>query len=100
MASKTTLNAKNIEALGVERLANLLIEISTGDAAIKRRLRMELAGNQSPGDLPRKSANAFQPPHAQLLDKYFIPLWQSLAAVIYSAPCQQCGFARLFGSNC
>jgi len=32
MASKTTLNAKNLEALGVERLAALLIEISTGNA--------------------------------------------------------------------
>ena len=33
MASKSTLNAKNLEALGTERLAQLLIEISTGDAA-------------------------------------------------------------------
>ena len=51
MASKTTLNAKNLEALGAERLAELLIEISTGDAAAKRRLRMELAAAQSPADL-------------------------------------------------
>jgi hypothetical protein len=47
MASKTTLNAKNLEALGVERLAELLIEISTGNANHKRRLRMELVGNAS-----------------------------------------------------
>ncbi|AMD57821.1 hypothetical protein AWN88_06255 [Agrobacterium tumefaciens] len=45
MATKTTLNAKNLEALGAERLAELLIEISTGSAAHKRRLRLELAGN-------------------------------------------------------
>ena len=44
MAKKTTLNAKNLEALGAERLAELLIEISTGSAAHKRRLRLELAG--------------------------------------------------------
>ena len=37
MASKTTLNAKNLEALGAERLAQLLIEISTGNAVAKRR---------------------------------------------------------------
>ena len=44
MASKSTLNAKNLEALGTERLAQLLIEISTGDAAAKRKLRLALAG--------------------------------------------------------
>ena len=44
MASKTTLNTKNLEALGAQRLAELLIELSTGDAAAKRRLRLELAG--------------------------------------------------------
>ena len=44
MASRKTLNAKNLEALGVARLAGLLIEVSAGDAAIKRRLRLELAG--------------------------------------------------------
>ena len=39
-----SLNAKNLEALGAARLAELLIEVSKGDAAIKRRLRLELAG--------------------------------------------------------
>ena len=42
MASKKTLNAKNLEALGAARLAELLIEISLGNAASKRRLRLEL----------------------------------------------------------
>jgi len=37
LASKKVLNAKNLEALGAERLAGLLIEISTGSAAAKRR---------------------------------------------------------------
>jgi hypothetical protein len=54
MASNAALNAKNLEALGAERLAELLIEISTGDASAKRRLRMELAGAQSPGDLAKE----------------------------------------------
>jgi len=54
MASKTTLNAKNLEALGAERLAELLIEISTGNANHKRRLRMELVGNASGVELARE----------------------------------------------
>ncbi|QAY79196.1 DUF6880 family protein [Sphingosinicella sp. BN140058] len=44
MASPKTLNAKNLEALGAARLAALLIEVTTGSAAAKRRLRLELAG--------------------------------------------------------
>jgi hypothetical protein len=43
MASKA-LNAANLEALGTTRLARLLIEISEGNAPVKRRLRLELAG--------------------------------------------------------
>ncbi len=54
MASKKTLNAKNLEALGAERLAALLMEVSTGNAAIKRRLRLELAGAQSPKEVARE----------------------------------------------
>lgn len=54
MASKTTLNAKNLEALGAERLAALLIDISTGSAANKRRLRIELAGMQSGEEVARE----------------------------------------------
>ena len=56
MASKTTLNAKNLEALGTERLAQLLIEVSTGNAAAKRKLRLELAGAQSPKEAGRAIA--------------------------------------------
>jgi hypothetical protein len=56
MASKSTLNAKNLEALGAERLAQLLIEISTGSAVAKRRLRLELAGAQSPKEAGREVA--------------------------------------------
>jgi hypothetical protein len=56
MASKTTLNAKNLETLGATRLAELLIEISTGSAVAKRRLRLELAGAQSPKEAGREVA--------------------------------------------
>jgi hypothetical protein len=51
---KKTLNAKNLAALGVERLAELLIEISAGDAAANARLRLELAGAQSPDEAARE----------------------------------------------
>jgi len=54
VASKKTLNAKNLEAPGAHRLAELLIEISTGDAAAKRRLRLELAGAQRPAEVGRE----------------------------------------------
>ena len=54
MATKTTLNADNLRALGAERLAHLLIEVCTGDAAIKRRLRMELADAAGPDHLARE----------------------------------------------
>ncbi|MEW2912302.1 DUF6880 family protein [Leisingera sp. JC11] len=54
MASKKTLNAKNLETLGAARLAELLIEISSGDATAKRRLRLELAGTFSPKEAARE----------------------------------------------
>jgi hypothetical protein len=54
MATKTTLNAHNLEALGAQRLAELLLEISHGDAGAKRRLRMALAAAQSPADLAKE----------------------------------------------
>lgn len=54
MASKKTLNAKNLEALGAARMAELLLELSAGDAAAKRRLRLELAGSESAGEVARE----------------------------------------------
>ena len=47
MASKT-LNAKNLEALGAARLAEMLMRISEGNAVAKRQLRLELASLESP----------------------------------------------------
>jgi uncharacterized protein DUF6880 len=54
VAAKTALNAKNLEVLGSKRLAELLIEISARNAAAKRRLRVELAGAQSPAELVKE----------------------------------------------
>ena len=49
MASKKALNAKNLEALGAARLAEIMIEVTEGDAEAKRHLRLELAGAHSSG---------------------------------------------------
>ena len=54
MASGKALNAANLQALGAARLAGLLIEISTGDAAARRRLRLELAGSAGSADVARQ----------------------------------------------
>lgn len=43
MASKRSLNARNLEALGAAALAELLLEVSSGQAVIQRRLRLALA---------------------------------------------------------
>jgi hypothetical protein len=51
MAFEKTLNAKNLAALGAERLADLLLELANGDAAAKRRLRLELASRNGGSDV-------------------------------------------------
>lgn len=51
MTTRKTLSMKNLEALGAERLAGLLMEIAAGEPAVKRRLRLELAGAASPREL-------------------------------------------------
>lgn len=50
---RKTLNANNLKALGADRLAELLIEVSAGSADIKRRLRLELSHNLGPLELAR-----------------------------------------------
>jgi len=55
--ANTTLNAQNLEALGAARLAELLIELSQGNATAKRRLRMELAGNHGADALAKEVRN-------------------------------------------
>ena len=52
--SKKTLNSENLTALGAERLAELLIEVSTGSAEIKRRLRLEISHNLGSAELARE----------------------------------------------
>jgi hypothetical protein len=54
MASKKTLNESNLEVLGAKRLAELLIEISAGNVAAKRLLRLELTGAESPGEVAKE----------------------------------------------
>ena len=54
MASKKTLNTENLAALGAARLSELLIEITKGDAAAKRRLRLELAGTLNSAEVARE----------------------------------------------
>lgn len=51
MASDKTLNIKNLAALGAERLAQLLLDLTAADAAAKRRLRLELASLSGGGDV-------------------------------------------------
>ncbi len=50
-AAKKTLSAPNLETLGGERLAVLLMEMAGEDQGWKRRLRMELAAEVGAGDL-------------------------------------------------
>ncbi len=56
MATGKTLNAANLETLGAARLAQLLLEISAGDAAARRRLRLALAGSAGPAATVREVA--------------------------------------------
>lgn len=51
--SKKTLNQANLSALGANRLADLLLEVSVGSADIKRRLRLELSHDLGPAELGR-----------------------------------------------
>ncbi|MFY8149316.1 MAG: DUF6880 family protein [Prochlorococcaceae cyanobacterium] len=46
-AARTTLNARNLESLGAPRLALLLLELSQGNGAAQRRLRLALAEGRS-----------------------------------------------------
>jgi hypothetical protein len=54
MGSKKTLNESNLEALGAKRLAELLVEISAGNSAAKRLLRLELAGAENPSAVAKE----------------------------------------------
>ena len=49
--SRKTVTAANLADLGAERLAEILVEVAEAQPTIKRRLRMELAGEVGPEDL-------------------------------------------------
>ncbi len=49
--SKKTLNKANLEKLGTERLATLVIDLVQGSAALQRRVRMELSAAQGPKEV-------------------------------------------------
>jgi len=49
--SRKTLSAANLAALGVERLAEILMDAAEDDTALKRRLRMALAAEVGPDHL-------------------------------------------------
>ncbi len=54
MASKTSLNAKNLESLGAARLAELLMDLCQGNAAAKRALRLALAEQGGAADMAQQ----------------------------------------------
>lgn len=49
--AKKSVSVANLAALGADRLADLLMEAGAADAALKRRLRMELAAEVGAADL-------------------------------------------------
>ena len=53
MAGSSILNAKNLEALGAARLAELLLTLSEGDSGAKRLLRLALAEQKGPAEIAR-----------------------------------------------
>jgi hypothetical protein len=54
MAGSSSLNAKNLEALGTAKLAELLLTLSQGDAGAKRLLRLALAEQKGPAEIARE----------------------------------------------
>ena len=57
LPSEKILNAKNLAGLGAHRRAEMLLEVTVGDAAAKRRLRLELAsrgGDDTGGEIRKR----------------------------------------------
>jgi hypothetical protein len=54
MAGRASLNAKNLEALGPARLAELLLQHTEGNAAARRALRLALAEQRGPLELAQE----------------------------------------------
>jgi hypothetical protein len=49
--SNKTLNKANLQKLGAERLAALVMELVQGSAALQRRAQLELSAAQGPKDV-------------------------------------------------
>jgi len=54
MAGRASLNAKNLEALGTARLAQLLLQHTEGNTAARRALRLALAEQQGPLEMAQE----------------------------------------------
>ncbi len=54
MAGRVSLNAKNLEALGPARLAELLLQHTEGNAAARRALRLALAEQRGPLEMAQE----------------------------------------------
>jgi hypothetical protein len=54
MAGRASLNAKNLEALGAARLAELLLQHTEGNAAARRALRLALAEQRGPLEMAQE----------------------------------------------
>ena len=54
MAGRASLNAKNLEALGTARLAQLLLQHTEGNAAARRDLRLALAEQRGPLEMAQE----------------------------------------------
>ncbi len=84
MALKSVLNTENLAALGPEHLADLLMDVAAGDAAVKRRLRLELAAAESPKKLAndiRKRLAALAVAKTNIGPRTLKPLIAELAAI-------------------
>ncbi len=57
--AKKALNKVNLTALGAETLAGLLLEVTKGNAALQRRVRLELSASEGPADVARDIRKRF-----------------------------------------
>src|SRR5579871_5029801 len=90
MAARTSLNAANLEALGAARLAELLLEISDGNATAKRRLRLELAGADGPTVLVKEIRKRL----ATIARSRSFVEWQDVKALVNDLEAQRRGIVE------
>jgi hypothetical protein len=95
LASKKTPNADNLEALGALRLAQLLMEISEGNATARRRLRLELAAAESPAELAKEIRKRL----ATIARSRTFVDWQSRKSLIDDLEAQRSAIADQVGKR-